>query len=209
VRYTELMNHTPQIKRAIQFAARKHHGHFRAESEPLPYITHLFSVALLVAEDPATLKLRRASGADDDYDEVVIAALLHDTLEDTDTTREELVAAFGERVAGLVEHVSEKKDVDRKRLGWKERKMAYLKHLEEAPGDALLIAIADKIDNIESKLEALEKEGPALFERWKRPQADYLWYHGEAARIALERLPSHPLTKRLLEAHAREVAVIS
>mgnify|MGYP003348199549 CR=1 FL=1 len=47
------MNHTPQIKKAIQFAARKHHGQFRRETEPLPYITHLFSVALLVAEDGA------------------------------------------------------------------------------------------------------------------------------------------------------------
>ena len=186
VEYCEGMNHTPQIKRALQFAARKHHGHFRAEAEPLPHITHLFSVALLVAED----------GVEDD---VVCAALLHDTLEDTDTTREELVAAFGESVAALVEHVSEKGEGS-----WREKKVAYLKHLEKAPEDALLIAIADKIDNIESKLEAYEKEGPALFERWKRPQADYLWYHGEAARIAHTRLPEHRLTCRLLEAHARE-----
>ena len=203
------MNHTPQIKKAIQFAARKHHGHFRAETEPLPYITHLFSVALLVAEDPATLELRRASGADDDYDEVVIAALLHDTLEDTDTTREEIALAFGERVAELVEHVSERKMWGGQKVDWREAKAAYLAHLEEAPEDALLIAIADKIDNIESKLEALEKEGEALFERWKRPQADYLWYHGEAARIAALRLPEHRLTRRLLEVHAREVAMIS
>ena len=88
--------------------------------------------------------------------------------------------------------------------------MAYLKHLEAAPEDALLIAIADKIDNIESKLEAFEKEGPVLLERWKRPQADYLWYHGEAARIASLRLPEHRLTRRLLEAHARErLALVS
>ena len=198
------MNHTPQIKKAIQFAARKHHGQWRAETESLPYITHLFSVALLVAEDPTSLKLRGTSGDDADYEEVVIAALLHDTLEDTDTTREELVTAFGEHVAVLIEHVGEKKVVDGKRVGWKERKAAYLTHLEEAPEEALLIAIADKIDNIESKLEALEKEGTVLFKRWKVPQADYLWYHGEAARIAEARLPEHRLTRRLLEAHQRE-----
>ncbi|MDP2594135.1 MAG: HD domain-containing protein [bacterium] len=190
------MNHTPQIKRAIQFAARKHHGHFRAETEPLPYITHLFSVALLVAEDGAS-------------DDVVSAALLHDTLEDTDTTRKEIALAFGERVAELVEHVSEVKEQGGKKLDWKERKMVYLKHLEAAPEDALLIAIADKIDNIESKLEAFEKEGPVLLERWKRPRADYLWYHGEAARIASLRLPEHRLTKRLIEAHAREHLVLA
>ena len=196
------MNHTPQIKKAIQFAARKHHGHFRAETEPLPYITHLFSVALLVAEDLSA----QAGGAGDD---VVSAALLHDTLEDTDTTREELASTFNERVAELVGHVSHAAEHEGKELDWKERRARYLKHLEEAPEEALLIAIADKIDNIESKLEALEKEGPALFRRWSRPQADYLWYHGEAARIATSRLPEHRLTQRLLEAHEREREVLT
>lgn len=205
------MNHTPQIKRAIQFAARKHHGQWRAESEPLPYITHLFSVALLAAED----------GADDD---VVSAALLHDTLEDTDTTREELVAAFNERVAELVEHVSERPSAERgspeasrpkgeqefgrtpgARPQWKERKEKYLAHLAEAPEDALLISIADKVDNIESKLEALERGDIALVERMKTPQSEYIWFHGALADIAQKRLPKHRLTKRLLEAHAREL----
>src|ERR1035437_7961806 len=105
------MNHTPQIKRAIQFAARKHHGQFRRETDPLPYITHPFSVALLVAED----------GAGDD---VVTAALLHDTIEDTRTTREEIVEHFNERVAVLVEAVSEIKEKDGKKIKWKERKEA-------------------------------------------------------------------------------------
>lgn len=185
------MNHTPQIKRAIQFAARKHHGQVRRETEPLPYVTHLFSVALLVAED----------GADDD---VVTAALLHDTLEDTDTTREEIVSAFNERVAALVESVSEIKEKDGKEFSWKERKENYLVNLERANDDAILIAIADKIDNIECKLEGFEKDGMAILERWKQPKEEYLWYHGEALRIAQSRLPNHRLTKRLAEAHARE-----
>ena len=180
------MNHTPQIKKAIQFAARKHHGQMRKEAEPLPYITHLFSVALLVAEDGAS-------------DDVVTAALLHDTLEDTETTRAELVSAFNERVAELVEAVSESKE-----LAWKERKERYLARLENADEDAVRIAAADKIDNIESKLEAYEREGESLLKRWSQPPAEYLWYHGEALRIAEMRLPEHPLTKRLAEAHAKE-----
>lgn len=187
------MNHTPQIKKAIQFAARKHHGHMRAESEPLPYITHLFSAALLVAE----------CDADDD---MVIAALLHDTLEDTPTTREELAATFGESVALLVEHVSESKDAG---LSWRERKEAYLAHLTDAPEDALLISIADKVDNIESKLEALERGDTALIERMKTPQSEYLWFHSALAAIATKRLPEHRLTRRLLEAHAREREALS
>lgn len=180
------MNHTPQIKKAIQFAARKHHGQMRKETEPLPYVTHLFSVALLVAEDGA-------------HDDVVTAALLHDTLEDTETTHKEIVETFNERVARLVESVTEPKD-----LPWKEGKTAYLNTLKGAEDDAVLIAIADKIDNIESKLEAYGKEGEALFAHWKQSPTEYLWYHGEALRIAQKRLPNHPLTKRLAEVHAKE-----
>lgn len=185
------MNHTPQIKKAIQFAARKHHGHLRREIEPLPYVTHLFSVALLVAED----------GADDD---IVTAALLHDTLEDTDTTREEIVVAFNEHVALLVESVSEIKEKNGIKLDWKERKTHYLMQVEHASDGAVIIAIADKIDNIESKLEAFEKEGKSLLERWHQSAEDYLWYHGDALRIARARLPEHRLTARLAEAHAKE-----
>ena len=175
----------------MQFAARKHHGHMRLEKEPLPYITHLFSVALLVAED----------GANDD---VVAAALLHDTLEDTATTREEITNAFNERVALLVEAVSEPKGENGKKFEWKERKTGYLKNLETAPDDALLISIADKVDNIESKIEAFGREGEELLRCWKQPCEEYFWYHHEVLRLALERMPEHPLTKRLAEACAQE-----
>jgi (p)ppGpp synthase/HD superfamily hydrolase len=188
------MNHTPQIKKAIQFAARKHHGQMRVEVEPLPYITHLFSAALLVAQDGAS-------------DEVVIATLLHDTLEDTATTRAEIVEAFGEEVAELVESVTEMKEVGGKKLSWKESKSGYLRRLEHSGDGAVLIAIADKIDNIESKLEGFEKEGENLLARWGQPAEEYVWYHGEALHIAQARLPDHPLTKRLAEAHAREMEV--
>lgn len=185
------MNHTPQIKKAIQFAARKHHGQVRLvhSDAPLPYITHLFSVALLVAEDGAS-------------DDVVTAALLHDTIEDTGTTREEIVEAFNEHVAELIEAVSEPKGLE-----WKERKAAYLANLEKASDEAVLIAIADKIDNIESKLEEYEQDGPAILKMWKQPSSEYIWFNGEALRIAQTRLPDHPLTKRLAEAHEQEKKV--
>jgi len=187
------MNHTPQIKKAIQFAAKKHHGQMRISStpdEPSPVIIHLFSVALLAAED----------GAPED---VVTAALLHDTIEDTKTTREEIAAAFNERVAELVEAVSEDKGLE-----WKERKLNYLRGMEEVDEEALIIAIADKIDNVESRVEEYEKEGDAFLSRWKRPNSDYLWFYGEALRIARLRLPDHPLTKRYSEAHAKQLEVL-
>ena len=188
------MNHTPQIKKAIQFAARKHHGQLRiAHDGPMPYITHLFSVALLVAED----------GAPDD---VVIAALLHDTLEDTDTTRKELAETFGERVTVLVEAVTESSD---RNLSWKVRKQAYLDQIEHADPEALLVAIADKVDNVEDRIAEYEKEGESFLSRWSQPNEEYLWFYGECLRIAENRLPDHPLTKRLQEAHDRQLAVFA
>ena len=194
--YADRMTHTPQIRKAIQFAARKHHGQMRAGKEPLPYITHLFSVALLVAEDGA-------------HDDVVTAALLHDTLEDTDTTREELVAAFNERVAALVESVSEIKEMNGKNLDWRVYKENYLALIERADEHALVIAIADKVDNVESRVEGYEKEGATFLTRWKRPNEDYLWFYGEALRIAQMRLPEHPLTKRYAEAHAKQLEIFA
>lgn len=192
------MNHTPQIKKAIQFAARKHHGHLRVSSTPeapLPYITHLFSVALLVAEDGA-------------HDDVVTAALLHDTLEDTDTTREEIVDAFNERVAELVEAVSEIKESNGVKRDWKEVKEEYLRDIETVDTDALLIAIADKVDNVESRTDEYAKGGQEFLARWKRPNSDHLWFYGEALKVAQARLPEHPLTKRYAEAHARQLELL-
>lgn len=193
--YSALVNHTPQIKKAIQFAARKHHHQLRAEEEPLPYITHLFSVALLVAED----------GADDD---TVSAALLHDTIEDTNTSREEIISAFNERVADLVESVSEVKIREGKRVPWRERKNDYLARIASSDDETLLIAMADKVDNIESMLEEIEKNGLGIFKKLGHSPQEYLWYHGEMTRIARERLPKHRLTERLSEIYRREEMVL-
>lgn len=184
------MHHTPQIKSAIEFAARKHDGHKRLGALALPYITHLFSVALLVAED----------GADDD---TVTAALLHDTLEDTDTAHEELAAAFSPRVAGLVAEVSEKKA-----LPWEERKAEYLARLALASSEAFIIALADKVDNLESKLDGVLLEGPALLARWPHPPEAYARVDEEALCIAQKRLPAHRLTKRFAELCQRERALL-
>ena len=190
------MNHTPEIKKALQFAARKHDGQIRVTSgeKSLPYVTHLFSAALLVAEDGAS-------------DGIVIATLLHDTLEDTDTTRAEIAEAFGESVAELVEAVSEPKEKEGKKLDWKERKIAYLENIAHASDGGLLISIADKIDNIESKLEEYAKEGVTLLRHWKQPNSEYLWFHGEVLRLAQKQLPEHPLTQRLAQVHTKEKEV--
>ena len=120
------------ILRAIDFAARKHRDQRRKNEEASPYINHPISVSLVLGE---------IGGIADA--EVLSAAILHDTLEDTDTTPEELEAAFGMRIRKLVEEVT-----DDKRLPKAKRKEQQIVHAAELSPDAVLIKLGDKISNV-------------------------------------------------------------
>jgi (p)ppGpp synthase/HD superfamily hydrolase len=120
------------VLRAIDFAARKHRDQRRKDEEASPYINHPISVSLLLAE---------RGGITDP--EVLSAAILHDTLEDTDTTSEELEAAFGMRIRKLVEEVT-----DDKRLPKAERKQLQIDHACQLSPNAVLIKLGDKISNV-------------------------------------------------------------
>jgi guanosine-3',5'-bis(diphosphate) 3'-pyrophosphohydrolase len=126
------MTDLQQFLRATAFAARKHQHQRRKDAEALPYINHPLEVAAILAEvggvrDPLTL----------------MAAVLHDTLEDTETTLEELAAAFGPEVRDLVQEVT-----DDKRLPKAERKTRQARTGSHLSDRAKLIRIADKIANV-------------------------------------------------------------
>lgn len=134
-----------KIEQAIKAAAILHQDQVRRGPHPYPYITHLFSVAAIL------------SNYTEDED-VIVAGLLHDTIEDTDYTFKELETDFGARVRDLVLHVTEEKvsqDTNEK-SSWKKRKDAYVAQLKSAPEDALLIAAADKIHNMRSAIDEWE-----------------------------------------------------
>lgn len=138
--------YTPKIENAIKTVSVLHKDQVRKGSAGLPYISHLFSVALLVREYT-------------DEESVVAAALLHDTLEDTPYTESELRADFGDQVAEIVLGVTEPAQMTH---GWKERKEAYSQTLREAPQGSLLVSAADKIHNMRSVLVEY-KEKPEEF----------------------------------------------
>src|SRR5215813_7753386 len=120
-------NHVLQFARALDFAARKHVHQRRKGELAEPYINHLSDVASRLAE---------ATNGEDAT--LVIAGLLHDTLEDTDTTFDELSKEFGREVAELVAEVS-----DDKTLAKAERKR---RQVAETPGKSLrakMIKLAD------------------------------------------------------------------
>ncbi len=117
---------------AMHFAARKHANQRRKNAEAYPYINHLIEVTELVA----------AVGKITD-ETILLAAVLHDTLEDTDTTREELDELFGAGVRRLVEEVT-----DDKSLPKEERKRLQIAHAPHLSKRARPIKIADKISNV-------------------------------------------------------------
>lgn len=129
-----------RLEQAIRAATVLHKDQVRRGRSPLPYVTHLFAVAWLVSDYKGN-------------EDMVIAALLHDTLEDTDYTPEELEEDFGFPVRKLVEAVTEPREVDGKKLTWAEKNDGYLAQLKKAEDGALLIAAADKIHNMRCIVE--------------------------------------------------------
>jgi len=127
-----------EVARALEFAAHRHSEQRRKGLKAEPYVNHLAEVALLLAE---------ATGGGDP--ELVMAGLLHDTLEDTATTREELASAFGPDVALLVEEVTDDKTLDRRA-----RKRMQVETAPKKSRRARMIKIADKIANLRSIAES-------------------------------------------------------
>lgn len=126
------MSELIQFARALDFAARKHTDQRRKGVRAEPYVNHLAEVALLVAE---------ATGGRDAVP--VLAGLLHDTIEDTDTTREELEHHFGAEVAAVVAEVT-----DDKRLPKAERKHRQIVEAPHKSEWARLVKLADKTSNL-------------------------------------------------------------
>src|ERR1700694_2482334 len=131
------------VSEAADFAARRHTGQQRKGRGNEPYVNHLAEVADLL------------SIATDGIDaELVAAGWLHDTIEDTETTREELAQKFGERVAALVVEVT-----DDMSLPKNERRQKQIVDAPKKSPGAKLIKIADKISNIRARI--VDQPNPA------------------------------------------------
>ena len=127
-----MKNNLTKLLEAAQFAARKHHGQHRKGATAEPYIVHPLGVARYLSE----------VGQVTDYD-VLIAAILHDTLEDTETTPEEITELFGAEVCGFVQEVTDDKDLPKQR-----RKELQIEHAPHLSHSAKQVKLADKISNI-------------------------------------------------------------
>lgn len=167
---------------ALAFAIRAH-GDQRRKGGDIPYIAHLLGAASLVLE----------AGGDE---ELAIAGLLHDTLEDTETTAREIEVAFGQRVAAIVEACTDAHE--KPKPEWRERKERYLSHLRapETPIDVLVVSRADKLHNARAILMDYRQVGGQLWSRFKEGPEQQLWYYGSLVDIFRDRLPG-PMTDEL------------
>ncbi len=130
------------LTKALDFAARKHTDHRRKGEREEPYINHLAEVAGLLAD------------ATDGHDlDLVLAGLLHDTIEDTETTYDELVNEFGTVVADLVAEVTDDKSLEKV-----ERKRSQVETAPNKSDRAKMIKIADKTSNMRSIIASPPKD---------------------------------------------------
>lgn len=174
-----------RLFKAVDFATAAHSGQFR-KGTTIPYVVHPLSVAK---------RLSRVGI----HEDVVVAGILHDVVEDTDTTFADIERDFGARVAELVAGVSDKD----KSESWESRKsdaLAKVKDTEDL--DLLTLKCADKLDNLSDILADYRQHGEELWQRFKRGKKAQAWYYQSIAQVMNERLagePGEPLAKELAE----------
>lgn len=168
------------LDKAIIFATKAHSGAKRKGTN-VPYIVHPIEAAAIVS-----------SMTDDE--EIIAAAVLHDVIEDTDATEDDLYARFGRRIADLVLNESEdKRKTLPAALTWKTRKQETITFLEtEADRDAKMLALADKLAN----LRAIHRDqcitGDKIWERFNEKNKEmHAWMYRSIEKALIE-LQDHP-----------------
>jgi hypothetical protein len=162
------------VDQAIEYAAYAHQGQMRKGTN-IPYISHPYAVGMI---------LQKAGCSE----EVVAAGILHDTLEDTDTTERNLLERFGPVVLEIVKGCSEPD----KGASWEERKQHTLDELKHAKLPIRQTACADKLHNIRSIQKDLKVHGEEAWKRFQRGRKSQEWYYrglveslGYSSRFAL------------------------
>lgn len=162
---------TSLLDRAITFAVKAHQGMER-KGKGFPYIVHPMEAVCIVA----TMT---------NDQELLAAAALHDVIEDTDTTAEDLKKEFGERVAMLVEAESDDKTGGSKANTWHQRKQDTLDRLRNADLDIKIVALGDKLSNMRAIAHDYAVLGDELWNRFTvKDPAEHAWrYHALAEAL--------------------------
>jgi (p)ppGpp synthase/HD superfamily hydrolase len=174
---------THRFTKAITLAAEAHEGQIRKGTEnalglALPYITHPVEVAALI---------QRYGGNEDQ----VIGGLLHDVLEDGGPQWVKPIRdAFGDNVLALVEFCTDGlPDAAGRKSPWRERKEAYIVHLQSVSGDGVLVSACDKLANLHAILLDLTETGEGVWLRFTGKKDGSLWYYRELIEAFAGRIP--------------------
>ena len=164
---------TDLLDRAIIFAVKAHHNTER-RGKGFPYIVHPMEAVEIVATITPD-------------QELLAAAALHDTVEDTDVTVEQLRADFGERIASLVASESdEMPEGVSEEDSWHDRKQAAINRLAAASHDAKIVALGDKLSNMRAIARDYKVKGDALWSIFHvKDKASHEWhYRGLASSLS-------------------------
>ena len=178
------LSYSSGFDRALQFAAEWHDHQYRKGTRT-PYVVHPVAVAFLI----------RSYG----YGESIqIAGLLHDVVEDTECSLEQIESDFGTDVRKMVDWCTELS----KGRSWEERKNAMIDKLKVAPVQAKVVAAADKAHNLNTILDVWERDGEEIWNRFSRGSSDQLRYYQKV----LESIGtgfSEPILNELIDAVRR------
>lgn len=161
--YLELIDY------AIYFATKAHNGQKRKSEKDVDMIFHPFTVGMI---------LQRANANTD----CVIAGILHDVVEDTKYTIEDIQKEFGKGIANIVEEVSEDK-----KLSWKERKIEAINKIKTASIEGKMVECADKINNLECIYALYEEQGEEVWNSFNKPKEEQKWYYTNMYNAVIEK----------------------
>lgn len=166
---------TDLVDKAILFATHAHHGTERRR-KGFPYIIHpleAMAIAATITSDP----------------DILAATVLHDTIEDTEVTYEDLKREFGEHIAHLVATETDvRHDANGKELTWMERKQRDMNNLRLLPREAKIVALGDKLSNMRAIAKDYQTIGDELWQRFRmKDKATHAWRY-KGLRDALSEL---------------------
>ncbi len=169
----EQLHLTSRFTSAVDYARHIHIN--RRKGTEIPYMAHLLGVAAIVMGESGLAGFPVT-------EDMVIAALLHDAVEDQGglPRLKDIEQNFGQDVARMVEGLSDSFSADSEnKPTWPERKQAYIERLRSEPADIQLVSAADKLYNARSILEDYREIGPRIWDRFKRDRKDQLWYFNQ------------------------------
>jgi (p)ppGpp synthase/HD superfamily hydrolase len=177
---------------ALVLAARAHRNQTRKGGD-IPYLIHPVHVSVIL--------IRYGFGED-----VAIAGLLHDVVEDQDVPLAYIEAEFGPAVAEIVAALTEKKKEAGQPRPWEIRKQEALAHIEGASLDAVAVKAADALHSTRQMAADLRQKGASMWGSFSRGPDKSLWYYQAVAEIVGRRLGPHPLAAEL-DAAVKDLAL--